>query len=85
MNIEGFLHLLKAEPTLLPVAPADATAALIDRRRLDEVHSCLRCGKRAQMAFIAHTPIGPRWLDLCAACSRPLYSASSPRDVEWSQ
>jgi hypothetical protein len=65
---EGLLHLLKAEPTLLPEAPPDA-AARIEQRTHDEVHSCLRCGKRAQEAFVADTEIGPRWLDLCPECS----------------
>jgi hypothetical protein len=63
-----FLHLLAAEPTLLPPASASDGAREMDHRRLDEVHSCLRCGKRAQQVFIAHTKIGPRWLDLCIAC-----------------
>ncbi|MGH3376000.1 MAG: hypothetical protein ACRDP6_14775 [Actinoallomurus sp.] len=65
---EGMLHLLKAEPTLLPEAPAAFTARDVDHRRLDEVHPCLRCGKRAHLAYVAHTDIGPRWLDLCHPC-----------------
>lgn len=67
---EGFLLLLKAEPTLLPEAPADAAGEHIERRRLDEVHACLRCGGRADCAFIAATELGPRWLDLCNGCTR---------------
>jgi hypothetical protein len=64
----GLLHLLKAEPTLLPVAPESDWAAAIERRRLDEVHACLRCGQRAHCALVAETEIGPRWLDLCHRC-----------------
>lgn len=47
-SADGLLHLLKAEPTLLPPAPVTDSAAPIDHRREDEIHSCLRCGKRAQ-------------------------------------
>ncbi len=65
---DGMLHLLKAEPTLLPPAPADATGKHIEHRRHDEVHSCLRCGKRAGCAYIADMEIGKRWLDLCWDC-----------------
>jgi hypothetical protein len=64
----SFMHLLAAEPTLLDPAPFGASAQVIDRRCFDEVHSCLRCGERAQQAFVAETRIGPRWLDLCMAC-----------------
>jgi len=71
----GFLHLLKAEPTLLPEAPAGAGAAQIEHRRRDEVHPCLRCGKRAGAAFVADTELGPRWLDLCPGCEGWLRSA----------
>lgn len=66
---EGMLHLLQAEPTLLSEAPDDANAEHIDHRRLDSVHPCLRCGQRAQVAYIATTDIGNRWLDLCADCN----------------
>lgn len=68
---ENFLHLLKAEPSLLPPAPPEALtdSRHIEHRRHDEVHTCLRCGKRAQVAYVADTQdAGPRWLDLCAAC-----------------
>lgn len=64
------LHLLKANPTLLPPAPDPFTGAHIEHRCHDEVNMCLRCGKRAQTAFVAHTDLGPRWLDLCAPCNR---------------
>lgn len=63
---DGMLHLLKAEPTLLDPAPAGFTGADIIRRTQDEVHTCLRCGGRAQAAYVAATTAGPRWLDLCA-------------------
>jgi hypothetical protein len=70
----GMLRLLKAYPSLLPPAPTDNLGAAIERRTRDEVHACLRCGQRAQVAFVAHVPrvVGPadnRWLDLCAACA----------------
>jgi hypothetical protein len=65
----GMMLLLQSEPTLLDPAPAEAGAEDIDRRRLDEVHACLRCGKRAQVAYVADLKeAGNRWLDFCAAC-----------------
>lgn len=67
-SADGMLHLLKAEPTLLPPAPSDDLAQAMDRRRQDEVHACLRCGERAQMALVAHLETGNRWLDLCHGC-----------------
>lgn len=65
---DGFLHLLKANPSLLPAAPDPYTAAQMGSRVADEVHSCLRCGDRAQCALVADTTAGPRWLDLCQPC-----------------
>lgn len=63
---ERFLVLLRDNPSLLPAA----TAAQMDARRLDEVHDCVRCGRRARQVFVADTAAGPRWLDLCLDCSR---------------
>lgn len=61
----GMLHLLAAEPTLLPVAPLDADGETIEARR-NENHTCLRCGKPATTALIANfDEHGKRWLDLC--------------------
>jgi hypothetical protein len=68
-GIAAFLHLMAAEPTLMDPAPTAPTAAQIDHRSYDEVHACLRCGGRAQVALVAHTKAGDRWLDLCAGCS----------------
>lgn len=67
---EGFLHHLKANPSLLDPAPIDRDrwAAAMDLRVRDEVHSCLRCGKRATIALIAQAPDQPRFLDLCFDC-----------------
>lgn len=71
-DVEAMLTLLAVEPTLLPPAPAPADGDHIEHRRRDEIHTCLRCGKRAVCAFIAvskrRPEAGPRWLDLCAAC-----------------
>ncbi len=68
-DADALLYLLRGNPTLLPEAPPDTTAEQMDHRRLDEVHACLRCGKRAQCAIVAHTEIGNRWLDLCHGCT----------------
>jgi hypothetical protein len=73
-DVEGFLSLLGAEPTLLPAVP-DTDRDLAIARRLDEAHACLRCGRQAQEVFIAETKLGPRWLDLCEACGHWLRTA----------
>lgn len=68
MNVEGLLHLLAAEPTLLPAAPADTSGVEIEARRSSGEHACLRCGQPATTALIAEIPDhGKRWLDLCMA------------------
>ncbi|RKR92799.1 hypothetical protein BDK92_7281 [Micromonospora pisi] len=80
---DGLLHLLKTEPTLLPPAPkAGNLAAAIEYRRYGEVHDCLRCPEPAGVAYIAHTKIGNRWLDLCWACNHWLQSNLTPPD-DW--
>jgi len=65
---DGMLHLIKAEPTLLPTAPEDDLGRAIEHRAHDEIHECLRCGLRAQIALVAHLDSGNRWLDLCHQC-----------------
>lgn len=65
----GMVHLIAAEPTLLPVAPDDDWALHIKHRTHGEIHSCLPCGGYARVAYIAHTKVGPRWLDLCPPCA----------------
>ena len=74
---EGLLHLLRAEPALLPAAPADAGPEHIEHRRRDEIHECLRCGARAMCAYLAEAKddprwagLGKRWLDLCPDCDQ---------------
>ncbi|MEU3455602.1 hypothetical protein ABZ671_18675 [Micromonospora sp. NPDC006766] len=75
----GLLALIRAEPTLLPPAPEAALVggAHMDHRRLDEVQTCLGCGQRAECAFVAETKLGPRWLDLCHACTYRLQEEDS--------
>jgi hypothetical protein len=68
-SVDGMLHLLKVNPSLMPEAPAQEPEKQIARRVNDEVHQCLRCGQRARFAFVAHTDWGNRWLDLCAECA----------------
>lgn len=69
---ESFLHHLKANPTLLDLAPVDRElwGRAMRHRADDEVHSCLRCGNRAHQAIIAEPPGGPRFLDMCFDCVR---------------
>jgi hypothetical protein len=76
IGADGLLHLLKAEPTLMPPVPTPSGAA-IEHRRLDEVHPCLRCGERAACAYIAETELGHRWLDLCWPCSHWVLTTAS--------
>lgn len=78
-DADRFLLLLKSEPTLLPEAPKEFTGAQINFRVHDEVHSCLRCGKRALQALVAHTDMGHRWLDICYACRRWLIDNATPQ------
>lgn len=66
---EGFLHHLKANPTLLDPAPEDrgVWAAAMDHRAYGEKHPCLRCDRDANVALIAAAD-KPRFLDLCFDC-----------------
>jgi hypothetical protein len=66
-EVNGFLHLLRAEPSLLSPA-GDTSPQAMDHRAAHEAHPCLRCGRPARCALIAETSLGPRWLDLCHAC-----------------
>jgi hypothetical protein len=66
----AFLRLLRDQPALMDPAPATVASAHIGYRIRDEIHACLRCGRRAQVVYVAATFAGPRWLDLCALCAR---------------
>ncbi len=79
-DADRFLMILRDNPTLLPAAP-DASTAAMERRRLDEVHTCLRCGGRAQCALIAGTSLGSRWLDLCWDCRIWLQANATPEPL----
>ena len=81
-EVRTFLHLIKAEPDILPAAPAEDAWRGIDHRTKDEVHSCLRCGGRAGCAFVADTHLGPRWLDLCWPCSHWMRSGLPDAEQE---
>jgi hypothetical protein len=78
---DAFLYLLKIHPTLLPAAPAECTARDMGDRVGAEVHVCLRCGDRARCALVAHTEIGPRWLDICQPCLYWLRTGADPHHV----
>lgn len=79
-DADRFLMLIRDNPTLLPDAPSDSTAAMEHRCR-DEVHACLRCGERAQCAIVAGTSLGSRWLDLCAKCVNWLQRNATPEPL----
>lgn len=70
--LDGMLHLVKAEPTLLPRAPSVGQGPAIAQRRRCAGHVCLYCGGPATVAYIVATDAGPRWLDLCAADDREM-------------
>jgi hypothetical protein len=76
VNATGLLYLIRDNPTLLDPAPDNDVAAM-DRRKMDEVHSCLGCGKPARCAVVAETEVGPRWLDLCYACTHEIRKANT--------
>ena len=80
-RMTNLLTLVAAEPTLLSPAPelALTDGAHIERRSRDEVHTCLGCGNCAELAFVAGTRIGPRWLDLCHACAHQLHEEDGDR------
>jgi hypothetical protein len=82
--LDGLLWLSRENPDLLPRYTGRNASLDIEHRRHDEVHPCVRCGQRAQVAYVvtccytystmAEPPHGePRWLDLCAACNSLLY------------
>lgn len=81
-DIAPLLAYLKVQGDLLEPVPPGWTGADITRRTHDEVHECIRCGERAQVAYVAETNAGDRWLDLCArdayearrAVERPEYT-----------
>lgn len=66
----ALLWVLEAAPQLLEPAPlpAELTARMIIDRSAAEIRLCLKCGRRAQVAVVAPTGAGPRWLDLCLPC-----------------
>lgn len=51
----------------------EATHTDITRRTKDEVHGCVRCGDRAEVAFLAgpsaQIRLSARWVDLCPPCA----------------
>lgn len=72
--IRSLLLDLHAFPTSFDAAPVDDQGDAIECRRLDEIHACKGCGRRAHVAYVAtsklHPGAGPRWLDLCPECAR---------------
>jgi len=75
---DGFLLLLKNEPTLMPPAPRDA-GPLEHNRRLQIGVPCLHCGQRARCAFVYASEAGSRWLDLCSKCTLWVRTEGTPK------
>lgn len=67
---------LRLNGDVLEAAPTDAPPQAIDARSRDQVHGCLACNEPAQVAYIADTDKGPRWLDLCMKHSREVRQVS---------
>jgi hypothetical protein len=67
-DVAVLLAWLKVEGDVLEAVRDGWTGADITHRTMDQVHPCLRCGQQAQLAYVAHTDKGPRWLDLCPPC-----------------
>jgi hypothetical protein len=57
--------LLGIDPSTLPLAPADLTAA-----GARPPAPCLRCDAPVTVMLIATTALGHRWVDLCDRCFR---------------
>lgn len=64
--IIGTLHLLNEYPTLMPEAPSSAGKREIVSRVHKGGNRCFRCGGQAEMAFVAKTKYGRRWIDACS-------------------
>lgn len=88
----GLVHLIKAEPTLLPEVDTPEYAWPMGSylRVLAPHVVCLYCGQTSQCAYVAHTDTGPRWLDLCHLHGLALRQgletdAAKHGDVPWGQ
>jgi hypothetical protein len=76
---------LQTMPTVFPEAPAGDVRDHVEHRAKDQVHLCVRCGRRSQCAQVAGTAAGPRWLDLCASCKNDFlaYLATQEQPSVW--
>jgi hypothetical protein len=79
-DADRFLMLIRDNPTLLPDAPNNSTAAMEHRQR-GEIHTCLRCRERAHCAIVAGTSLGNRWFDLCHGCVNWLRLNATPEPL----
>ncbi|MGK5730253.1 hypothetical protein [Streptomyces sp. URMC 124] len=80
MNTEaavGLLHLIAAEPTLLPGAPTEADESDLRLRVREGRHLCLGCGQPSRCTVVVNSEAhGPRWLDLCSPCWKTVQLAN---------
>jgi hypothetical protein len=73
-DLGEWLKDLREHPERMGAAPLADQGAWIEHRAASGLHRCLRCGALAQVAFIADTKAGPRWLDLCPEHGHMVYS-----------
>ena len=76
-DLGEWLKDLRAHPERMGAAPTTDQGVWIERRAASGLHECLRCGILAQVAFIADTKAGPRWLDLCSEHAAMIYGMAT--------
>jgi hypothetical protein len=82
---DTYLRDIRSRLDTLPIAPdPDSTAAgAAIAKRVEEWHTCDRCGALAMVAYITRTD-PPRWLDLCGGDARWLLDGFTPAWVSTS-
>jgi hypothetical protein len=76
-DLGEWLKGLRDNPERMGAAPLTDQGAWIEHRAASGLHRCLRCGALAQLAFIADTKAGPRWLDLCPEHASMIYNMAT--------
>ena len=78
MDALEFLLDVKEHPEKLPKFTYEGLSpgAALNVRATQEEHPCMLCGGMNQLAYIAHTRIGDRWLDFCYNCGCEIIEAN---------
>lgn len=61
----------RENPGALPPAPDPCPPGAAEYRSGDDL-DCRVCGEPAVRSFVASTPVGKRWVDLCGLHAEPL-------------